>query len=56
MYDAEDVEFKFSQLRRHLKEVPLHAPITWNKFQFKQKNLTNVACFHGQHFLCSSGI
>ena len=21
-----------------------------------QKNMTNVACFHGQHFLCSEGI
>ena len=36
----------------HLKEVPLHAPITWNTFQFKQQNMTNVACFHGQHFWC----
>ena len=38
-----------------VKEVPLHALITWKKFQFKQKNMTNVACFHGQHFLCSEG-
>ena len=36
--------------------VPLHALITRHKFQFKQKNMTNVACFHGQHFLCSEGI
>ena len=21
------------------------------KFQFKQKKMTNVGCFHGQHFL-----
>ena len=27
-----------------------------NKFQFKQKNMTNVACFHGQNFLCSKKI
>ena len=39
-----------------IKEVPLHAPITWNNFQFKQKNMTNVACFHGQHFLYLEGI
>ena len=39
-----------------VKEVPLHAPITWNTFQFKQKNMTNVTCFHGQHFLCLDGI
>ena len=32
------------------KEVHLHALITWNTFQFKEKNMTNVACFHGQHF------
>ena len=25
-------------------------------FQFKQKNMTNVACLHGQHFLCLKGI
>ena len=34
----------------YLKEVPLHALITSNTFQFKLKNITNVACFHGQHF------
>ena len=22
----------------------------------KQKNMTNVACFHGQHFVCLEGI
>ena len=38
------------------KEVPLHAPITWNTFQFKQKNMTNVACFHGQQFSFLEGI
>ena len=27
-----------------------------NKFQLKQENVTNVACCHGQHFLCSEGI
>ena len=41
---------------KDFKEVPLHAPITWNTFQFKQKNMTNEACFHGQHFLCLKGI
>ena len=41
---------------KDFKEVPLHAPITWNTFQFKQKNMTNVACFDGQHFLCLKGI
>ena len=41
---------------KDFKEVPLHAPITWNTFQLKQKNMTNVACFHGQHFLCPKGI
>ena len=41
---------------KDFKEVPLHAPITWNTFQFKQKNMTNVACFHGHHFLCLKGI
>ena len=39
-----------------LKEVPFHAPITWNTFQFKQKNITKVACFHGQRFSCLDGI
>ena len=24
--------------------------------QFKQKNMTNVACFHSQHFSCLEGI
>ena len=38
------------------KAVPLHSPITLNTFQFKQKNMTNVACFHGQHFSCLEGI
>ena len=41
---------------KDFKEVSLHAPITWNTFQFKQKNMTNVACFYGQHFLCLKGI
>ena len=39
-----------------IKEVSLHAPTMCKKFQFKQKNMTNVACFHGQHFLCLEGI
>ena len=42
--------------KEELKEVPLHAPITWNIFQFKQKSMTNVACFHGQHFSCLESI
>ena len=38
------------------KEVPLNAQIMRNTFQFKQKNMTNVACLHGQHFYCLEGI
>ena len=38
-----------------LKEVPLHAPITWNTFQCKQENTTNVTCFRGQRFSCLEG-
>ena len=41
---------------KDFKEVLLHGPITWNTFQFKQKSMTNEACFHGQHFLCLKGI
>ena len=43
---------KFLQFFFLLKEVPLHSPITWNTFQLKQKNMTNVACFYGRHFSC----
>ena len=25
-------------------------------FNFEQKNMTNAACFRGQHFSCSEGI
>ena len=39
-----------------VKEVPLHAPITCNTFQFEQKNMTDAACFRGQHFSCLEGI
>ena len=40
----------------YVKEVPLHAPITWNTFQFKEKKMTNVGCFQGQHFSCLESI
>ena len=46
----------YFKAKTSFKEVPLHAPITWNKYQFKQKEMTNAACSHGQHFLCSEGI
>ena len=39
-----------------IKDVPLHAPIMQNTFQFKLNNMTNVSCFHGQHFSCLEGI
>ena len=29
---------------------------SFETFQFKQKNITNVACFHGQHFSWLEGI
>ena len=47
---------KKCELFPSFKAVPLHAPITWNTFQFKQTNMTKVACFHGQHFSCLDGI
>ena len=31
-------------------------PRSRETFQFKQKNMTNVACFHDEHFLCLEGI
>ena len=39
-----------------LKDVPSHALITWNTFQFKQKSMTNVVCFNGQQFSYLDGI
>ena len=42
--------------KNHFKEVPLHALMTWNAFQFKHKNMTKVACFHGQHSSYLEGI
>ena len=33
-----------------------HRNLLATSFQFKQKNMTDVACFHGQHFLCLEGI
>ena len=35
--------------KQPIKDVSLHALITRNLLQFKLRNMTNVACFHGQH-------
>ena len=56
MVDNERGRESGSEKKENFKGVPLHAPITWNKFELKQKKMTNVTGFHGQHFLCSEGI
>ena len=45
-----------SQAEEQHKNIIAHQSQQLTVIQFQQKNMTNVACFHGKHFSCLEGI